>query len=127
MTASDEYTQYVLEQLQPVLAVNTRRFFGGVGIFYGARHFAMIMGNSLYLAVDDESRPRYEKAGMGPFSYRTKKGIIKVRKYYELPEEILTDPVELKVWARESIRVADKTRKKKSKSKSPRRVKKSTR
>lgn len=122
MTASAEYTQYVLEQLQPVLAVSTRRFFGGVGIFYGTLHFAMIMGNSLYLAVDDESRPQYEKAGMGPFSYRTKKGLIKVRKYYELPEEILTDPMELKAWALESIRAAGKTNKKNTrKSKSQRR------
>lgn len=114
MSASDEYTEYVLELLEPIGPVHIARFFGGVGISSGSVQFAMIMGNSLYFVVDDSTRPKYERVGMSPFSYTTKKGRIQVRKYFELPEDILTDPEQLRVWANESKRIAanDKKRNK---------------
>ena len=106
MTASAEYTEYVLEMLEPIGPVRTGRFFGGAGIFSGSVQFAMIMGNSLYLVVNDSTRPKYKRAGMAPFSYRTRKGRIQVRKYYEVPEDVLTDPEQLRLWAEESRRIA---------------------
>jgi DNA transformation protein len=69
------------------------------------------MGNSLYFAVDADSRKKYEQAGMQPFSYMTKKGRIQVRKYFELPEDVLTDSEQLRLWANESIQVAYNTKK----------------
>lgn len=118
MSASAEYTEYVLELLEPLGRVRTSRFFGGVGISIGNTQFAMIMGNSLYFVVNDSTRPKYEQAGMTAFSYLTKKGRVQVRRYFELPEEILTDPQALKLWAEESIKLASTTGKSKSK-KSP--------
>lgn len=115
MSASTEYTEYVLERLEPIGRIRTSRFFGGVGISIGSAQFAMIMGNSLYFVVDDNTRPQYEKVGMAPFSYLTKKGRIQVRRYFELPEEILTDPQALKLWADEAIQLAAKEKKPKPK------------
>jgi DNA transformation protein len=109
LSASAEYTEYVLELLEPIGPVRMGRFFGGVGISYDSVQFAMIMGNSLYFAVDEDSRKKYEQAGMHPFSYMTKKGRVQVRKYFELPEDVLTDPEQLRQWAKESIHVANKT------------------
>lgn len=106
MTTSAEYAEYILEMLEPIGPVRTARFFGGVGIFSGSVQFAMIMGNSLYFVVDDGTRPRYERAGMAPFSYMTRKGRVQVRRYYELPENVLTDPEQLRQWAEESRRIA---------------------
>ena len=111
MTTSTQFADYVLELLESVGPVRTSRFFGGVGISRGDAQFAMIMGSSLYLVVDDSTRPKYENAGMAPFSYTTKKGRIQVRRYFELPEEILTDSDELRVRVRESIEVAGKVKK----------------
>ena len=111
MTASAEYTEYVLELLQPLGPVHTGRFFGGVGISSGAIQFAMIMGNSLYFVVDEHTRKKYEQAGMQPFSYLTKKGRVQVRKYFELPEDVLTDPAQLRLWADEAMGIAHKTKK----------------
>ena len=111
MTASAEYTEYVLELLQPLGPVHTGRFFGGVGISNGAIQFAMIMGNSLYFVVDEHTRKTYELAGMQPFSYLTKKGRVQVRKYFELPEDVLTDPAQLRLWADEAMGIACKTKK----------------
>lgn len=118
MTVSTEYADYVLEQLTPVISLRTGRFFGGIGIFSGSVQFAMIMGNSLYFVVNDVTRPKYEEAGMGPFSYVTAKGRIRVGKYFELPEEVLLDPNQLRIWARESIAAANSSKEKNSKIKS---------
>ena len=111
MTASAEYTEYVLELLQPLGPVQTNLFFGGMGISDGSIQFAMIMGNSLYFVVDVNTRQKYEQAGMRPFSYMTKKGRVQVRKYFELPEDVLTDPAQLRIWADEAMGVARKTKK----------------
>jgi DNA transformation protein and related proteins len=111
MTASAEYTEYVLEFLESLFPVNIKRFFGGAGLYVDGIQFAMIMHNTLYFAVNVETRKKYEQAGMQSFSYMTKKGLIQVRKYYELPEEILADPEQLQLWANEAILVANKTKK----------------
>lgn len=111
MTASKEYTEYVLTFLEALGPIRTDRFFGGVGISDGAIQFAVIMNNCLYFVVDESTRKKYEQAGMQPFSYMTKKGRIQVRKYFELPEEVLTDPAQLRIWANEAMAVARKTRK----------------
>ncbi len=111
MTASAEYTEYVLELLQALGPMQAGRFFGGVGISNGAIQFAMIMGNSLYFVVDEHTRKKYELAGMQPFSYVTKKGRILVRKYFELPEDVLMEPEQLRIWADEAMGVAIKTKK----------------
>ncbi len=42
MTASPQYTEYIVELLQPIGRMSMRRMFGCVGISYGAVHFAII-------------------------------------------------------------------------------------
>jgi DNA transformation protein and related proteins len=111
LTASAEYKEYVLEFLEPLFPVRIARFFGGAGIYFDNVQFAMIMYNTLYFAVDESCRKKYEQAGMQPFSYMTKKGRVQVRKYFELPEDVLTDPEQLQLWANEAIQVAGKTKK----------------
>lgn len=111
VTASAEYTEYVLELLEPVCPVRTSLFFGGMGISDGLIQFAMIMDNRLYFVVDEHTRQKYAQAGMQPFSYMTKKGRVQVRKYFELPEDVLADPTLLRIWAEEAMGVARKTSK----------------
>lgn len=110
--SSQDYIDYVMEQLEPLGSISSGRFFGGTGLRAGSVQFAMIMGNALFFVVDDSSRPRYEQRGMGCFWYRTKKKKVNVRKYYEVPGDLLDDPDVLLEWARESIRIAKKLTKK---------------
>lgn len=109
MTTSSEYAQYVLEFLAPIGPVRTGRFFGGIGISRDSVQFAMIMGNCLYFAVDEDSRKKYEQAGMQPFSYLTRRGRVQVRRYFALPEEVLTDAEQLRLWVHEAILIARRT------------------
>ena len=106
MSASAEFVAYVRELLAPLGNIDGGKFFGGHAMKHGARQFAMVMGSTLYFRVDDSSRPAYEKRGAKPFSYATKKGVVQVRKYYAAPAELLDDPAQLLVWARQAIAAA---------------------
>ncbi len=39
----------------------------------------------------------------------TKRGRVQVRKYFELPEEVLLDSEKLRIWANEAVNAATKT------------------
>lgn len=108
---ASDYVDFVLEQLEPIRELTSSRFFGGVGLSARAVQFAMIMGNSLYFVVDDETRPKYEKMGSSCFSYRTRKGSVDVKKYYEVPGDLLEDRERLLDLARESIEIARRLKK----------------
>ena len=103
---SSDYVEFVKDQLAPLRDVSASRFFGGVGLSSNGTQFAMIMDSSLYFVVDDSTRFKYETMGSRCFSYSTKKGRIKVRRYYVVPAELIDDQDQLLMLARESIRVA---------------------
>lgn len=112
MAADTEFIDYVLDLLDPIPDVASGRFFGGTGLTAAGTQFAMVMGGALYFVVNDQTRPKYEAAGMPPFSYATKKGRVNVKRYYQVPVDILETPPELIEWAEESIQIARKTKKK---------------
>lgn len=101
-----EFVEYVLDQLRPVGDLNAGRMFGGWGIKCGDTQFAIIMGEALYFVVNDATRPKYEQAGSGPFKYKKKSGMQEVRRYYEVPADVLENAAELHEWAAESIAVS---------------------
>lgn len=111
MSPKTEYADYIVELLEPIGWLRTSRFFGGIAISRDTVQFAMVMENTLYFVVDDETRPTYAQAGMQPFSYSTKKGRVQVKRYFEVPDEVLADAEQLRQWAKESIRMAGKTAK----------------
>ena len=102
-----EYTDYIVDLLEPIGSVASRRFFGGVALVWESKQFAMHMGSTLFFCVDDTTREKYVDAGMEPFSYKTKKRRVLVRRYYEVPEDVLENRDELIAWAREAITVAN--------------------
>ena len=103
MSASPEFIEYVKELLTPLGELKDGKFFGGFAFKSGTKQFAMIMGNTLYFCVSSETRPKYEAAGMEPFSYSTKKGIVKVNRYFSVPEELFENQESLITWANEAI------------------------
>ena len=113
MSASAEFIEYVMELLEPIAAIEGKKFFGGYGIKSHHTQFAMIMENSLYFVVNEKSRPKYEALGKQPFSYNTKKGLVNVKRYYEVPEDLLEDQQTLLEWAKESIIIAQKNQQRK--------------
>ncbi len=103
MAVSASFLDYVLEQLAGVPRVTARRMFGGVGLYSDAVFFAVIANDTLFLKVNDETRPRYVKQRMAPFAPIP--GKPPMRGYYQVPTGVLEDADQLTEWARESVAV----------------------
>lgn len=109
MSVSDDYRDFVLEQLAGAGRVTPRRMFGGVGLYLDGLFFALIADDTLYLKTDDSNRPRFQRAGSRPFCPYPDRPDRQMG-YWEVPAEVLEDPDELRLWAREALAVAWKSR-----------------
>jgi DNA transformation protein len=108
MSVSASYRDYVTDQVEQACdrSIRTNRMFGGVGIYAGELFFAIMADETLYFKVDESNRPAYEKADMKPFAPFPDKDHI--MGYYQLPEEVLDDVEELKLWVDKALEVAER-------------------
>jgi DNA transformation protein len=105
MAVSDDYLQYVLEQLAGLGQVTPRRMFGAVGLYHEDRFFALISRDTLYFKVNDTNRQNYEERGMERFRPFDDKPLWSMT-YYTVPAEVLEDAEECVIWARKSVATA---------------------
>jgi len=106
MPVSQNYCDYVLEQLAGLGKIVARRMFGGMGLYHKDVFFAVLDDDRLYFKVDDDSRPDYLSAGMHPFQ-PTRDGPAS-RTYYRVPDMVVEDEKGLQEWARKAITAAKK-------------------
>ncbi|MEO6855650.1 MAG: TfoX/Sxy family protein, partial [Rhodoferax sp.] len=92
---SSSFVAFIVEQLVGMEQLQSKPFFGGIGLVSCDTQFAMLMGNTLYFAVSDATRPQYEQMGSQCFAYNTKARRVQVKKYFEVPAEVLEDPTAL--------------------------------
>ena len=108
MALSEDYLEFVRDQLSGTDGVAMRKMFGGVGIYRDGVIFGLIAYDTLYFKADDGNRPDYEALGMGPFvpfgegSY--------AMSYYEVPAEVLEDRDELSLWATRAVEASLRSR-----------------
>jgi len=106
MPVSDEYLTYVIDQLECLGPVQSRRMFGGAGLYFEGLFFAVVADDILYFKVDDSNRTDYEAAGMGPFQpFPNKKTVMQ---YYEVPIDVLENRDALHDWAQKALSVAER-------------------
>lgn len=103
---SQQFTEFVMEQLAPIGELSQERFFGGIGLKSGGAFFGMLMDEALYFVVDDLSRPEYEKMGSHCFSYSTQKGRVDVNRFFAVPADVLDDQAHLVMLAKASVAIA---------------------
>ncbi len=104
MPVSEEFLDYVLDQLSDLGNVTYRRMFGGAGIFKEETMFGLVADDVAYLKVDDTNRANFEERHLKPFKPWANKAM--VMPYYEIPPEVLEDSEELVDWAGRSLTVA---------------------
>ena len=121
MAVSQSFLTFVLEQLDGVRALVTKRMFGGVGIYSDGVFFAIIDNDTLFFKVDEELAARYRAAGMPPF--QPIPGKPPMMGYYQVPPRVLEDADELRAWAGESVRRAGSPTARKPKRQEPKRRK----
>jgi len=113
MPVSDDFREYVLEQLRPVARVTWKKMFGAVGLYADSVFFAIIDDDTLYYKAGDASRPRYIQAGSKAFQpYGDGSSSMT---YFELPADVLEDEEALREWTREAVDAARAAKSKRKK------------
>ena len=108
MAVTDDFLEYVVDQLSLLGPVTVRKMFGGAGLYCEGKMFGLVADDVAYLKADDSNRDDFVRAGCGPFKPFDDKPA--VMPYYEIPVDVLEDPETLAAWARRSLAVAHKKR-----------------
>lgn len=111
MAVSSDFAALVQEQLAPLGPITIRKMFGGAGVYAHDLMFGLIMGQTLYLKVDDLTEGDFAAAGSGPFVFQMKDGGEGSLRYWRLPEEAADDADAALGWARMGLDAAMRARK----------------
>ena len=111
MGFSEDYLNYVNDQIEGIEGIYSKRMFGGIGFFKDDLMFGAIMGGIFRLKADETTISNFEKFDLGtPFGMEGKRGKMP---YYQVPESVLEDKKELKKWVMDAVEVASRAKKKK--------------
>jgi DNA transformation protein len=114
MAVSESFLSYVMDQLTDFGDFQTKKMFGGVGIYHEGLMFALVGNEKFCLKADDSNRADFEAYGMRAFlSDENTKGL----PYWEVPVEIMEDREVLADWAHKAYQVAVQAKKKPKKRK----------
>jgi DNA transformation protein len=103
----DPVRDEITDELGELPDFRCRAMFGGHGLYAGDAFFGVLYGRRVFFKVTDDTRPKYEAAGSGPFRPT---GHAAMRGYYEVPPEVRHDPDAFLAWAREAIAEARKAK-----------------
>jgi DNA transformation protein and related proteins len=94
--------------------VEVRRLFGGAGIFADGTMFALVHDGVIFLKVDEESAPAFEREHLEAFSYSRKGERASLMSYRRMPDRLYDDPDDLATWARAALAAAHRSGTRKS-------------
>ena len=106
MAVSNDFLQYVLDQLSGWGNVHVNRMFGGAALYQDELVFAMIANDIVYLKVDDSNKDKFVKADSSPL--KPFKNNATVLSFYNIPADVLEDSDKFVVWAKESLDIQKK-------------------
>lgn len=105
MSVQAQYLAYILEQLEGLGDLRSRRMFGAVGLYSGELFFGLVDDDTLFFKSDSTNSAEYIARKMPrfmPFPERPEA----VMAYYQVPADIVEDAESLIAWARKSVAVA---------------------
>jgi DNA transformation protein len=94
------FKDFVLDQLAALPGLEARAMFGGHGLYGGEVFFGVLFKGRLYFKTTTSTRVEYARRGMKPFRPSDKQSL---KRYYEVPAEILESREALVEWARQAI------------------------
>jgi len=100
-----EFVSYLHEVFARFGPIETRRMFGGHGIYRDQLMFALVVDDVLYLKADRESAAVFESAGASKFAYQRSGKAVNLN-FYSAPEEIFDDAEQAQLWATKAFEAA---------------------
>jgi DNA transformation protein len=105
MAVQAQYLAWVLEQLGGLERVNTRRMFGGVGLYSNELFFGLIDDDTLFFKTDESNAAEYQARHMPRFMPPSDRPASPMG-YHQVPADIIEEGETLVAWARRSVAVA---------------------
>lgn len=106
----DQQLRLLLELWEPLTPLNTRKMFGGYGVFKDGLMFAIFIRGMLYFKVDPLTMASFHELTLKPFTYERldKSGNKKIVElsFFEAPLDIYDEPDMAILWARNAIGAA---------------------
>lgn len=104
MSVSSHFLLHAVDSMACVVPVSYRRIFNGYGIYHQQVQFAIVINDHLYFRADDDSRGLYIAKHMQAFlPSAIESG---VSNFFQVPEEVLSHPEELRYWMRIAVEAA---------------------
>ena len=100
MSCSDDFFNFLQDQLISWSVIDTKRMFGVIGLYSNGVMFGILSKNVVYLKVDDSNKKKFILAGSKPL--RVFKNNSEVPSYFDVPVDVLEDSEKLIEWAQES-------------------------
>ncbi len=112
MKRDEGFHEYIMNDIFISFAgIKSRAMFGGWGIYKNGIIFAIIADGTLYFKVDESNKDDYLKNKSKPFTYTMPSGKKVSMSYWELPQEIMEDQIELEKWIAKSIKISQSKKK----------------
>ena len=93
-----EFVEYLKEAFREFGPIQTRKMFGGHGVYFDGVMIGLVADDMLYLKTDEASAARFIEQGLPQFEYPKGDRLVGMS-YYLAPEETLEDPSEMRRWA----------------------------
>lgn len=107
MPLSPGFSDYVLELLAGFGRVETKRMFGGAGLYRDGVMFGILDDDAVFFRVDDALQAEMQAQGSVAWVYSMKPdGSIRSMGYWRMPETAADDPDEAVALARRSYAAA---------------------
>lgn len=103
MATSNDFFEFVQDQLSGWSNIDKKSMFGVLGLYQDGIMFGIIANDMVYLKVDDSNKNKFLDAGSK--TLKVFKNNSEVPSYYELPVDILENAEAFIEWAKESYAI----------------------
>lgn len=103
--AEKDFVHYIVDLMQSIGPVQSKRMFGGYGLFLEGLMFGLIVDNTLFLKADKDSEQEFKAKGLEAFTYQKKDKTVSLS-YFQAPEEALENYEEMNSWANKAYAAA---------------------
>ena len=99
------FVQSLHEVFERLGRIETRRMFGGHGVWHEGRMIALVAKDTLYLKADAGSAEHFDKLDLPPFTY-VREGKAMPMSYRLAPADLFEDREEAALWGRRAYEAA---------------------
>ena len=104
MAVTNDFREFVFDQLGRVVTLDSKRMFGALGLYADGTFFGLIDDDIVYFKVGDLNRGDFEAAGSRAFDpYKDGRPSMN---YFALPVDVLEDVDVLRTWTEKAVIVA---------------------